>query len=387
MALNAVYYDPAMDSPKLCQDIFAILESQFLFGASKPSFPAVSTVGKVRILSIDDGAEDLAMASLLRLESSLRRLSGDASASLSHFFDLVVGSGSGALLASLLFADNLSAEKASLLLSETRIEKSKTRTRFGRLFKKESKVFNKIFGEATLKDAVKPLLITCYDLNTGAPFVFSRADAVEADGFDFKIRDVCEAALCQRKGSKEVKSMDGETRIRVLDAGANTNPTAVGITHVMHNKQEFPFVNGLEDVFVFSIGGSGTRLSSAASIAGTCQADAVDQAVAMAFGERRKSNYVRIQGNRISAGSTPENILSETCVESVLFQGKKLMKETNEERVEWAAGELLKEQHRRLQSKIPPVFVKSAMTPRTSSSSAMTLTTILTGSSESPRYC
>ncbi|KAJ4757816.1 Patatin [Rhynchospora pubera] len=381
---------PSLDSPKLCQDIFSILESQFLFGTSpvrKASPRPTSPAGKVCILSIDGGADDLGAASLVRLESSLRRLSGDPSTTISHFFDLAIGSGSGALLASLLFANNLSASDASVLLRQISLEKSKTRTRFGRLFKKENKTLEKVFGEATLKDASKPLLITCYDLNTGAPFVFSRADAVEADGFDFKIRDVCEAALCQRKGSKEVKSMDGETRIRVLDAGANTNPTAVGITHVMHNKQEFPFVNGLEDVFVFSIGGSGTRLSNAASIAGTCQADAVDQAVAMAFGESRKSNYVRIQGNRISAGSTPENILSETCVESVLFQGKRLMKEMNEERLEWAAGELLKEQHRRLQSKIPPVFVKSAMTPRTSSSSAMTLTTILTGSSESPRYC
>lgn len=277
MASNATYYDTAMDSPKLCQDIFSILESQFLSGAFKPSFPAVYTAGKVRILSIDDSAGDLAAASLIHLESSLRRLSGDPSASLSHFFDLAVGSGSGALLASLLFANNLSAEKASLLLSEIQLEKSKTRTRFGRLFKKESKVFNKVFGEATLKDASKPLLITCYDLNTDAPFVFSRADAVEADGFDFKIRDVCKAATCKRKVKKEVRSVDGETRVRVLDAGASSNPTAVGITHVMHNKQEFPFVNGLEDVFVLSIGGNGACVSDAVSVARACQADMVSE--------------------------------------------------------------------------------------------------------------
>lgn len=277
MASNAAYYDPAMDSPRLCQDIFSILESQFLSGALKPSFPTVSTSGKVRILSIDGTSGDLAATSLLHLESALRRLSGDPSASLSHFFDLAVGSGSGsgALLASLIFANNLSAENASLLLSQIQLEKSKTQTRFGRLFKKESKVLNKVFGEATLKDASKPLLITCYDLNTGAPFVFSRADAVEADGFDFKIRDVCEAATCQRKAKKEVKSVNGETRIRVLDADVSSNPTAVGITHVMHNKQEFPFVNGLEDVFVLSIGGRGSCGSDAVSVAGACQADMV----------------------------------------------------------------------------------------------------------------
>jgi patatin-like phospholipase/acyl hydrolase len=268
----------SLDSPKLCQDIFSILESQFLFGASpmqKPSPPAISSAGKVRILSIDGADGDLAAVSLVRLESSLRYLSGDSSASISHFFDLAVGSGSGAFLASLVFANNLSASDASLLLKKIRLEKTKTRSRFGGLFKNENKILDKVFGEATLKDVSKPLLITCYDSNTGSPFVFSRADAVEADGFDFKIRDVCEAATCTRKVNKEVRSVDGETRIRVVEAGSVVNPTTVGITHVMHNKQEFPFANGLEDVFVLSIGGSAARTSDAANIAGTCQADVV----------------------------------------------------------------------------------------------------------------
>jgi hypothetical protein len=96
--------------------------------------------------------------------------------------------------------------------------------------------------------------------------------------------------------------------------------------------------------------------------------------------------YFPKQGNGIHAGSTAEDILSEACVESVLFQGKMLMKETNVERLDCAARMLLKEQQRRQQSKIPTVFIKPATTPpRTSSSSAMTLTT-LTESSESPRY-
>lgn len=285
---------PSLDSPKLCQDIFSILESQFLFGVSpvRNSSPsAISLAGKVRILSIDGGAGDLAAASLIRLESSLRRLSGDPSASISHFFDLAVGSGSGALLDSLLFANNLSASDASLILKKIRLEKPKTRTLFGGLFKKESKVLEKVCGETTLKDASKPLLITCYDLNTGAPFVFSRADAVEADGFDFKIRDVCEAAACQGRGNKEVRSVDGETRIRVVDAGLAVNPTTVGITHVMHNKEEFPFVNGLEDVFVLSIGGNGALVRDAASIAGTCQADVVS--ANLSLNEFTRSTLIR----------------------------------------------------------------------------------------------
>ncbi|KAJ3679353.1 hypothetical protein LUZ60_017364 [Juncus effusus] len=382
---------PIVDSPKLCQDIFSILESQFLFGSAspvtKPSSPAIAGVGKVRILSIDGGSVHLAAAALVRLESSLCRLSGNPSAAIHQFFDLAVGSGSGALLASLLFANNLSAKDASQILCKAQLDRSKNQTRFGRLFKRENKTIRKAFGEMSLKDATKPLLIASYNLNTSTPFVFSRADAVESDGFDFKIRDVCEAATCHGRKIKEVKSVDGRLGIRVASAGTSLNPTAVGITHVMHNKQEFPFVNGLEDLFVLSIGGDGTHKGDVVSIARACQADVVDQAVAMAFGDNRKNNYARIQGNGINGGTTAHDVLTETSVESVLFEGKKLMKETNEERLEWTADELIKEQQRRLQSKIPTVFIKSSVTPsRSSSSSAMTLTTVLTGSSESPRY-
>uniref|UniRef100_A0A453JP62 PNPLA domain-containing protein n=1 Tax=Aegilops tauschii subsp. strangulata TaxID=200361 RepID=A0A453JP62_AEGTS len=53
----------------------------------------------------------------------------------------------------------------------------------------------RVFGDATLRDTVAPLLVPCYDLATGAPFLFSRADAVESDSFDFRLRDVC-AATC-----------------------------------------------------------------------------------------------------------------------------------------------------------------------------------------------
>ncbi|KAJ3679354.1 hypothetical protein LUZ60_017365 [Juncus effusus] len=389
----AYYYpdSPIVDSPKLCQDIFSILESQFLFGsaspAAKPSSPVITGIGKVRILSIDGGSADLAASALVRLESSLRRLSDNPSATIPQFFDLAVGSGSGALLASLLFVNNLSAIDASQVISKARLDGSETENRFGRFFKRENKTIRKAFGETSLKDASKPLLIASYDLNTGAPFVFSRADAVESDGFDFRIGDVCEAVTCEGRKIKKVKSMDGQTNIRVVNVGASLNPTAIGITHVMHNKQEFPFVNGLEDLFVLSIGGDGARKSNLIKITRACEADLVDQSVAMAFGDNRKNSYVRIQGNEINGGTTVEDVLTETSVESVLFQGKKLMKETNDERLKWTAGELMKEQHKRLQSKIPTVFIKPSVTPsRTSSSSALTLTTVSTGSSESPRY-
>jgi len=106
----------------------------------------------------------------------------------------------------------------------------------------------------------------------------------------------------------------------------------------------------------------------------------------MAFGESRASNYVRIQGNGIApGGETAEAALAERAVESVLFRGRKVMAQTNGERLDGVAEQLVREHHRRLESKAPVVLVKPSATPRTSSSSASTLITVSTNSSsESP---
>ncbi|KAM0905381.1 hypothetical protein ACQ4PT_017420 [Festuca glaucescens] len=62
------------------------------------------------------------------------------------------------------------------------------------------RLFRGVFGDATLgRDTVAPMLVPCYDLATGAPFVFSRADAVESDNFDFRLSDVY-AATCAAAG-------------------------------------------------------------------------------------------------------------------------------------------------------------------------------------------
>lgn len=127
-------------------------------------------------------------------------------------------------------------------------------------------------------------------------------------------------------------------------------------------------------------------MDMAAGLTLTVRRSQVDQAVSMAFGESRATNYVRIQGNGIAAGEAPaEAALAERCVESVLFRGKKLMAQSNGERLDGVAEQLVQEHHRRLESKTPVVLVKPSATPRTSSSSASTLITVSTNSSsESP---
>ncbi|KAH8486220.1 hypothetical protein H0E87_025294 [Populus deltoides] len=386
--------DSSFDVDKLTYEIFSILENKFLFGGyddpklSKDSHqvsiqeqlkPARQfNGGKVRILSIDGGgATDgiLAAKSLTHLESCLRRKSGNPDASISDYFDVVAGSGSGEH--KVFFGKILGSAKAE-------------------------KVFAKTFGELTLKDTIKSALITCYDLSTHAPFLFSRADALEMDGYDFKMSDVCLATSADPTMVRAVdmRSVDKRTKIVAIDGGiAMNNPTAAAITHVLNNKQEFPLCNGVENLLVVSLGngesdfGVQNQSSTPARfvrIAGEGASDTVDQAVSMAFGPCRTSNYVRIQANGIIAKrhgivekSKKSNkkadllamtveMLAQKNVESVLFEGKKIVESTNHDKLETFSGELIKEQERRKTSILPPVVLKqNSPSPRTSSATSL----------------
>ncbi|OAY69173.1 Patatin-like protein 7 [Ananas comosus] len=369
--------EPILGSDKLSHEIFSFLESRFLFGPGET-------------LTLDCGGGGgrgrLAAAALARLEARLRELSGNPSARIVDFFDLAAGSGAGAVLAAALFTrGGLSAADAATALALVRSDddhrrrtRKKTRTRSW-IFGRRSRggvvgALDRVFGEATMRDAAKPLLVPCYDAATGAPYVFSRADAVEGDAYDFFVRDVCAAAYgsAAAAATAAAVSVDGATRVLpAASATAMASPAAAAVTHVLHNKQEFPFVAGVGDLLVVSIGnggggsGGGAAASEAAEellrIAGATQADMV---LGFAFGESRSASYVRIQGDGVTAGRTAEAMLAERSVE--------MTETTNGERLDWAAGELAKEEERRRQSKTPTVLIKpaaaAAVTPRTSPS-------------------
>ncbi|PHU06133.1 hypothetical protein BC332_26955 [Capsicum chinense] len=426
-AVNTIsMLDSNMEVDKLTNEIFSILENKFLFGyenqnnsltgkdnnLSAPLAGENVGAGKVRILSIDAGGSTdgvLAAKSLAHLESTLRQKTGKPDARIADFFDVVAGSGAGGVLAGLLFTRGndgvpmYTAEEALnfVVNNDRKIRRSFKNGIFRRVFR-PAKVFKKVFGELTLKDTTKGVLIPCYDLKSGAQFVFSRADAWEMEGCDFTIADVCGATMADQ--AVDLKSIDGNRKITAVGGGiAMANPTAVAITHVLNNKQEFPFANGVEDLLVVSLGngdsdsgtGTGNVMSSPAAfvkIAGDGTADMVDQAVSMAFGQTRNNNYVRIQGNGIVGKKyqsikdenmnknermkkmveIAEEMLGQKNVECVLFQGKKLVENSNLDKLKMVANELIKEQERRKNSILPPVVLKHASpSPRTSSATTL----------------
>ncbi|KAL1208079.1 putative inactive patatin-like protein 9 [Cardamine amara subsp. amara] len=85
----------------------------------------------------------------------------------------------------------------------------------------------------TMKDTCKPLLVPCYDL---------------------KSKPLCRATSATPSLFKpfNVVSVDGKTS---CSGGlVMNNPTAAAVTHVLHNKRDFPSVNGVDDLLVLSLG-------------------------------------------------------------------------------------------------------------------------------------
>ncbi|KAI3913061.1 hypothetical protein MKW92_040967 [Papaver armeniacum] len=404
------------DIDKLTNDIFSILENKFLFDSKQtnsklPVEDLVETlkankhdVGKVRVLSIDGvGSTDgiLAAKSLCHLESKLMNITKNSDARVADYFDVASGSGIGGILIALLFTRGkdgrplLKADEALqfLVKNRKRLNNSGNSTSgmFGKMFRspaKIEKIFRQIFGECTLKDTLKPVLIPCFDLKTRATFLFSRADGLENDSYDFKMREICVATSSDLtvNGGFEMKSVDKKTKIMAVDGGlAMNNPTAAAITHVLHNKQEFPYCDSVEDLLVVSLGNGESdadlKLSSAGflKIAGDGASDTVDQAVSMAFGEYRTENYVRIQGNNGMTSpqrtqkllEVSEAMLKQKNVESVLFREKKLVATTNLEKLDEFAGVLVKEHERRKSSIFATVMFKH-VSPRSSSATVST---------------
>lgn len=232
--------------------------------------------------------------------------------------------------------------------------------------------------------------------------MFSRADAFESESFDFKLWEICRATSAEPGFFEPVclKSVDEKTGVVAVDGGlAMSNPTAAAITHVLHNKQEFPFVRGVEDILVLSLGTGQQLLEGSfeyenvkkwkakdwakpmARITAEGAADMVDHSVAMAFGQCRSSNYVRIQANgssfgccgvNIDADPSPSNVkkllgiademLKQKNVESLLFGGKKIAEQSNFQKLDWFAGELVQEHQRRSCRIAPTVAFKQHLT-------------------------
>jgi hypothetical protein len=131
--------------------------------------------------------------------------------------------------------------------------------------------------------------------------------------WNFTLWEICcatSAVPCFFKPAK-LQSTNGETSCVAIDGGlVMNNPTAAAITHVLHNKVEFPGVEGTKDMLVLSLGtgqfdqkyefgrvrhwGAFQWAKPVVKIVLDGLSDMVDHTVSVSFGLHRKQ-YVRIQ--------------------------------------------------------------------------------------------
>ncbi|KAK6913913.1 Patatin-like phospholipase domain [Dillenia turbinata] len=367
-----------MEWSKITMELYSKLEHQWLFNSDEEK--------KTRILSIDGGGTNAAIAGacLVHLEDQIKSKTINPNSKITDFFDLISGTGIGGILATMLVADDgngnplLSAKQAVDLVTKNQSELSKLKKFkiLNRRPKYSCTSMEKMLRQAlsrqdgkllTLKDTCKPLLVPCYDLHSSGPFVFSKADAMDTPSFNFELWKICRATTATpgRFRPFELTSVDGKTKCLAIDGGVvMNNPTAVAITHVLHNKRDFPLVNGVEDLLVLSIGNGMQRMSPlkrrneermtasvVVDIAADGVSETVDQMVGNAFWWNR-SDYVRIQG------SVEEDILAETGVESLPMWGKRVLTESNASRIERFVHKLVNKT-----SLPPPPHKNSDVTP------------------------
>ncbi|KAE9611487.1 hypothetical protein Lal_00011758 [Lupinus albus] len=345
-----------MELSKVTLEIFSKLEHKWL--------SHYQTNNKTRILSIDGGGTTavVAGASLIHLEDQIRLQTTDPQAHITDFFDIIAGTGIGAIIAAMITAADAfgrplyTARNAVRLIMERNSELYKVKMsgffRRSRRFSSRSmdNVLKQVFQRKekngrllTLKDTCKPLLIPCFDIKSSAPFVFSRADASDSPSFDFELWKVCHATSATPNNFKPFNftSVDGKTSCSAVDGGlVMNNPTAAAVTHVLHNKRDFPSVNGIEDLMVLSLGnGSSSARTSENSKRSTLSvidivldgvSDTIDQMLGNAFCGNR-TDYVRIQAFTLG---TKKEVLREKGLESLPFGGKRLLTETNGDRIE-----------------------------------------------------
>jgi patatin-like phospholipase/acyl hydrolase len=313
-----------MELSKVTLEIFTKLEQQWL----SLSHSHCKATSKTRILSIDGGGTTAIVsgAALIHLEDQIRLQTNNPHAQITDYFDIITGTGIGAILAAMITADDgfgrplYTARDAVNFITERNHEFYKPKTvgvfRRRRRFSSTSienvlkRVFQRKENEGkslTLKDTCKPLLIPCFDLKSSAPFVFSRADASESPSFNFELWKVVRATSSTPSLFKpfQFSSVDGKTSCSAVDGGlVMNNPAAAAVTHVLHNKRDFPSVNSVEDLIVLSIGNGAPAnrvrdvrecsTSTVVDIALDGVSETVDQMLGNAFSWNR-TDYARIQ--------------------------------------------------------------------------------------------
>jgi patatin-like phospholipase/acyl hydrolase len=227
-----------------------------------------------KILSIDGGGIRGIIPGqiLIALETKLQQRTGNPDARIANYFDFVAGTSTGGILTCVLLcpsADDssrprFSAKEAVQLYVENghKIFDSsfwhKMVTLNGIVEEKyevkgiESCLI-KYFGDLKLSELLKPCIITSYDIDNRETKFFAQQDyALEGDGANFLVRDVCRATSAAPTYFEPelIKSLSGVS-YACIDGGVFANDPALCAYSEVRNAIDSPTA---KDMFMVSLG-------------------------------------------------------------------------------------------------------------------------------------
>lgn len=308
---------------------------------------------KICILSLDGGGiRGIISCIVLRYMEEQLQKHHQPQAKLGDYFDIIAGSSTGGLIASiLLYPDENRRAKYSVQTGlELYAEKgegifqtsywSKLLNPFGLFSEKISELqleanLNDFFGKLELKDLIKPCLITSYDIEGRRAKLFNTYNAQDAIE-NFLVKDICRATSAAPTyfTPAKIKSVYGQY-FSLIDGGmfAN-NPTLCAYAEARkmpfaeilktHLKINHPSV---KDMLIVSVGtGSEAKpypydryrkagklawVSPIIDILMSANAETVDYQMSQMFGtlgQRNQKNYYRINPALKNASPQMDNV-------------------------------------------------------------------------------
>ncbi|TXF79485.1 patatin-like phospholipase family protein [Chryseobacterium sp.] len=320
---------------------------------------------KISILSLDGGGiRGIISCIILRYIEEQLQQQDRSDAKLGDYFDLVAGSSTGALIASIILCpdENRKAKYSIQKGLELYSEKGgsifqvsfwgKLINPFGLFNEKISEAhlennLHEFFGKLELKDFIKPCLITSYDIENRRAKLFNSANAKESTD-NFLVRDICRATSAAPTyfTPARIKSLYGQY-FSLIDGGVFANNPALC---AYAEARKMPFAEllrsnlkvdypGVNDMMILSIGtGAESRPYSYAKLAGagkigwvspiidmlmSANAETVDYQLEQMFGtlgNRNQKNYYRLNPSLKNASSAMDNV-KKANIEALIQAG------------------------------------------------------------------
>lgn len=329
---------------------------------------------KITILSLDGGGiRGIISCIVLRYLEELLQQKDHPNAKLGDYFDMIAGSSTGGILASVLLCPDVSGkakysiQKAFDLYTEKGEDIFNVSlwesliNPFGLFSEKISqdnleRQLKDFFGDLELKDFIKPSLITSYDIENRKAKLFNTINARQSQQ-NFFVRDVCRATSAAPTyfSPVQIRSSYGQI-FSLIDGGVfANNPTLcayaearkIPFANIFENpfKPNYPSAN---DMMIISIG-TGTEMKyypfkkyhNAGKLAWvnpiidillSANAETVDyqlNQMFMTLGKRNRQNYYRINPSLKSASPEMDNVKKKN-LEALIQAGLSYVEENNE---------------------------------------------------------